>query len=136
VEEKLIEAVDELKVGESTTTTAEAAEESLSVTLTKTTTTKTEKITVETVKEAGVVLTTEISSVSTLLGDDTEPAKKTPGKRGRPKSSAAPAAVLAATKLAVGGKKKKGRSASALDEDDDASETPAPTAPRAKKVRE
>ncbi|KAF9347656.1 Allantoicase [Mortierella sp. NVP85] len=136
VEEKLIEAVDELKVGESTTTTAEAAEESLSVTLTKTTTTKTERITVETVKEAGVVLTTEVSNVSTIVGDDPEPAKKTPGKRGRPKGTGAAAAVLAATKLAGGGKKKKGRSASALDEDDDASEMPAPTAPRAKKARE
>ncbi|KAG0243195.1 galactose-binding domain-like protein [Mortierella sp. GBAus27b] len=155
VETKLIEAVDDLKVNESSTTkstkksTAAAAaaskavaEESLSVTLTKTTTTTTEKITVveteEAVKEASgnVVLTSEVSSVTTLVDNEesAEPVKKAPGKRGRPKGSAATTAALAVAKLSTG-RKKKGRSASALEEDDEGSESSV-TAPKTKKARE
>lgn len=143
VEEKLIEAVDDLRVGESSTTlTAKGSvgEESLSVTFTKTTTTKTEKITVveteDSLKEIGrnTVLTSEVSSVTTLVDEEAEPVKKGAGKRGRAKASAT--TVLAAAKLTTAARKKKGRSASVLDEDDESSEASVPTVPRSKKARE
>jgi hypothetical protein len=92
----------------------------------------------EAVKEASgnIVLTSEVSSVTTLVDNEesAEPVKKAPGKRGRPKGSGAATATLAAAKLSTG-RKKKGRSASALEEDDEGSESSV-TAPKTKKARE
>jgi len=106
-------------------------------------------------KSKGTELTSEISSVSTLV-DETEASvlaaattgsKKGATKRGRPSKAnasaagaAAAIAVVAATKLAAGAgskKKAKGRSASVLDEEEEtASEVSVGSAPRSKKARE
>ncbi|KAG0049138.1 Allantoicase [Gryganskiella cystojenkinii] len=107
---------------------------------------KKEEIVIDVTTSKGTTeLTSEISSVSTLV-DETElttPTKKGSAatKRGRPsKAAAAATAVVAATKLASGAgskKKAKGRSASVLDEDDEAtSEVSVSASPRSKKARE
>ncbi|KAI1318501.1 Allantoicase [Mortierella claussenii] len=154
VEETLVVAVNELKVNhhhsdiaKSNAATAAALaalpETSLSAaktssTTTSTTTETTETTVVETEEiikgvDGNVVLTSEVSSVTTLVDED-EPVKKSPAKRGRAK--AVGNVAVAAAKMAPK-KKTKGRSASVLDEDDDASETSSVSAtPRPKKARE
>jgi hypothetical protein len=136
VEETVVETVDELKVVETSKTFAPLTEGTLP--------SSTEKKN-ETVVEGEVdlkngdriILTSEVSSVTTLIEEETtEPVKKSPAKRGRPKGAAAATAVLAATKLAPK-KKAKGRSASVLDDEEtDASESVASGSPRNKRVRE
>ncbi|KAG0336523.1 Allantoicase [Podila horticola] len=82
-------------------------------------------------------LISEVSSVTTLVENDTEeveeePIKKTTKRGGRAK--AAGAAAVAAVKLTAAAKKKtKGRSASVLDEDEEATTT---SSPRTKRTRE
>jgi len=146
--------VDELKVvetvkeGEEAVTVAVEKDEVVAVkeTITTTTTTAAKKGSKK-AATATVQLTSDVSSVETLVGDETitiadikdeSTSKKTAAKRGRPSAKGAAAAAVAATKLAAGGKKKaKGRSASVLDEDDEAStEVAVSSSPRSKKARE
>ncbi|KAF9087526.1 Allantoicase [Mortierella sp. GBA35] len=136
VEEKAVETVDGLKVIETTETLVPLTEAALSSSSGKTADTLVEA---EVSLKSGekVVLTSEVSSVTTLIEEETEPVKKSPAKRGRPKGSAAATAVLAATKMAPK-KKTKGRSASVLDDEEttDASESVVSGSPRNKRVRE
>lgn len=87
-------------------------------------------------KDVKATLISEVSSVTTLVENDTEeveeePVKRTNKRGGRAK--AAGAAAVAAVKLTAAAKKKaKGRSASVLDEDEDATTT----SPRTKRTRE
>jgi len=139
-EEKVVENVDELKIIETSEKVAPLTEAALSSSLAKTNETLVESE-VELKSSEKIVLTSEVSSVTTLIGEEmtTESAKKSPAKRGRPKGTVAgtAAAVVAAGKLAPK-KKAKGRSASVLDDDEttDASETVASTPPRNKRARE
>ncbi|KAF9208043.1 Allantoicase [Podila verticillata] len=99
-----------------------------------------ETVEVEEEKKAGkdvkATLISEVSSVTTLVENDTEeveeePVKRTNKRGGRAK--AAGAAAVAAVKLTAAAKKKtKGRSASVLDEDEDATTS----SPRTKRTRE
>ncbi|KAG0368800.1 galactose-binding domain-like protein [Gamsiella multidivaricata] len=141
VEEQLIVAVDDLRVNEPAAKAADALSAVSKATdaLLETTTTTTEESTTvieteEIIREDGnVILTSEVSSVTTLVDEENEPVKKSPAKRGRPKTAGNVA--LAAAKL-TNKKKTKGRSASVLDDEDELSETTASTPPRAKKMRE
>ncbi|KAF9383682.1 Allantoicase [Podila verticillata] len=87
-------------------------------------------------KDVKATLISEVSSVTTLVENDTEeveeePVKRTNKRGGRAK--AAGAAAVAAVKLTAAAKKKtKGRSASVLDEDEDATTS----SPRTKRSRE
>ncbi|GJJ74183.1 allantoicase [Entomortierella parvispora] len=145
--------VDELKVVETEKENKEDAvvvavekDEIVAVKETITTTTTAAKKGSKKATTATVQLTTDISSVETLVGDEiaadvkdeTATTKKTAAKRGRPSTKGAATAAVAATKLAAGGKKKaKGRSASVLDEEDEASsEVAVSSSPRSKKARE
>ncbi|KAK3831825.1 MAG: galactose-binding domain-like protein [Linnemannia elongata] len=136
VEETVVETVDELKVVETKETVAPLTEAALSTSSGKTNETLVETE-VDLKNGDKVILTSEVSSVTTLIEEETtEPAKKSPAKRGRPKGSAAATAVLAATKLTPK-KKAKGRSASVLDDEEaDATEAVASGSPRNKRVRE
>ncbi|KAF9356626.1 Allantoicase [Mortierella sp. AD094] len=133
---EIVEVVRDLNVNESSKSKAALKEASLSAVTTTSTTTETTVVeTEEIIKEGGnVVLTSEVSSVTTLVDEETEPLKKSSAKRGRAK--AAGNVAVAAAKLTAPKKKAKGRSASVMDEDEDASEVPVAAAPRAKKARE
>ncbi|KAF9909783.1 Allantoicase [Linnemannia zychae] len=132
IEEKVIETIDELKVVEEKF--VPLTEEALSSSSGKTVVESSE---IDLKGGQKVILTSEVSSVTTLIEEETtEPVKKSPAKRGRPKGSAAATAVLAATKLTAPKKKTKGRAASVLDEEEtDTSEPVASGSPR-KRVRE
>ncbi|KAG0265461.1 Allantoicase [Mortierella polycephala] len=145
-EEKIVKAIDELKVGESTpqepseplieASVSESTETTPATSVETEEATKevTKETTKETIKESdNVALVSEISSVTTLVEEETELVKKVPAKRGRAKAAANVA--VAAAKLTTK-KKTKRRSASELEEEDEASETPAASAPRSKKARE
>ncbi|KAF9199477.1 Allantoicase, partial [Haplosporangium sp. Z 27] len=129
---EIVEVVRDLKVNETAKSKAGLTEAALSaVTSTSTTTETTVVESEEIIKEGGnVILTSEVSSVTTLVDEETEPVKKSPAKRGRTK--AAGNVALAAAKLASPKKKTKSRSASVLDEDEDNSDVPV----RTKKARE
>ncbi|KAF9121741.1 Allantoicase [Mortierella sp. 14UC] len=133
IEEKVVETIDELKVVEEKL--VPLTEEALSTSSGKTVVESSE---VDLKNGEKVILTSEVSSVTTLIEEETtEPVKKSPVKRGRPKGSAAATAVLAAAKLTTPKKKSKGRSASVLDEEEaDAPESVASGSPRNKRVRE
>ncbi|KAF9899227.1 Allantoicase, partial [Lobosporangium transversale] len=163
IEEKLVDAVNDLKVNGLLKAAAAISPKdplvAVSSTSNITETTETTKITeittivettekvVETTEEVveegpnGIatdglpVLTAEASSVTLVDEETAEPAKKSPAKRGRVKAAAN--AAVAASKLASPKKKAKGRSSSVLDEEDEASESSSVSGtPRAKKARE
>ncbi|KAG0211720.1 Allantoicase [Mortierella sp. GBA30] len=135
-EEKLAETVEELKIVES----SKAATVSSVTTTTTDSTTAVETEGKEILKGVTVkaALTSEVSSVTTLVEEETEaPVKKAPAKRGRPKAASTGAVAVAAAKLTTPKKKSKGRTASAMDEEDGAvSEITAVPSPRSKKVKE
>ncbi|KAF9935411.1 Allantoicase [Linnemannia zychae] len=132
VEETVVKTIDELKVVEEIF--APLTEEALS---------SSEKANeavhkeMDLKKDDKIVLTSEVSSVTTLIEEEAaEPIKKTTAKRGRPKGAAGTTAVVAVTKMASK-KKAKGRSASVLDEEEANVAEPIPSSsPRNKKVRE
>ncbi|KAG0005649.1 Allantoicase, partial [Modicella reniformis] len=102
VEGLLVEAVDELRMNES------SSKKKIEAVTVKTTKTTTEEITEK--GGGNVVLTSEVSSVTTLVDEEAEPLKKTPGKRGRKPAAASLASVanvaLAAATLKSSGRKK------------------------------
>ncbi|KAF9161281.1 Allantoicase, partial [Mortierella sp. AD011] len=133
---EIVDVVRDLNVNESSESKAAVKDASLSAVTTTSTTTETTVVeTEEIVKEGGnVVLTSEVSSVTTLVDEETETLKKSPAKRGRAK--AAGNAAVAVAKLTTPKKKARGRSASVLDEDVDGSEASTTATPRVKKARE
>ncbi|KAG0373983.1 Allantoicase [Mortierella sp. AD032] len=139
IEEKVVETIDELKVVEEKF--VPLTEAALSTSSGKTNDTLIASSEVELKSGEKVVLTSEVSSVTTLIEEETttttEPVKKSPAKRGRPKGSAAATAVLAAAKLTTPKKKTKGRSASVLDDEEAGAPEPvASGSPRNKRARE
>ncbi|KAG0306756.1 Allantoicase [Dissophora globulifera] len=157
VEEQLTQSVDDLKVNESRATVVPSKATLLAAAAnsaktpkakatkavkaakaaaasTTTTTVVQDEVEEEIVGDGqtNVVLTSEVSSVTTLV-DEEEPVKKASAKRGRPKGAAATAAASPKAK------KSKSLAASVLDEDDETSgttTTSTATAPRVKKVRD
>ncbi|KAF9436066.1 Vacuolar protein sorting-associated protein 5 [Entomortierella beljakovae] len=130
---EIVEVVRDLKVNDTSKPKAEPSEAAEKKAK------STETITVVEIEEvtkegANVILTSEVSSVTTLVDEESEPVKKAPGKRGRAKSASSNA-TAPATK-APSKKKAKGRSASALDEDEETSDAPVVAAPRTKKARD
>ena len=126
-EERVVQTVDELKVVESSKESTKTVPEIESATV----------VEAEAKEVAKALLMSEVSSVTTLVEEETDAPVKKAAKRGRPKATTVGAVAVAAAKLTAPKKKAKGRTASAMDEEDEAGAEPVAVAsPRSKKVKE